>query len=56
MVDTARKSELSGFMQVVEGQFARTYNRRNNRTNAFWGDNHHATLVERGEYVWMLSK
>lgn len=52
LVDTDEKSELSGFMQVVEGEFARAYNRRKKRQNAFWGDNHHATLVEGGEYLW----
>jgi putative transposase len=39
-------------MQVVEGEFARAYNRRKKRQDAFWGDNHHATLVEGGEYLW----
>ena len=39
-------------MQALEGQFARNYNRRKNRINAFWGDNYHATLVEDGEYLW----
>jgi putative transposase len=52
LLDTPRRSELSGFMQVVEGEFARRYNRRKQRMNAFWGDNHHATLVESGGYLW----
>jgi putative transposase len=36
----------------VAGEFARAYNRRKGRTNAFWGDNYHATLVEEGTYLW----
>ena len=52
LLDAPRRSELSAFMQVVEGEFARGYNRRKNRMNAFWGDNHHATLVESGSYLW----
>lgn len=28
---------LSQLMQAVEGEFARHYNRRKHRTNAFWG-------------------
>lgn len=52
LVDATQRSELSGFMQVVEGEFARRYNRRKNRLNAFWGDNYHAALVQGGEYLW----
>jgi len=33
-------------------KFARAYNRRKNPSNAFWGDNFHATLVEDGRYLW----
>ncbi len=35
LIDTAERSELSGFMQVVQGEFARAYNRRKKRENAF---------------------
>lgn len=52
LMETPRRSEMSGFMQVVEGEFARAYNRRKSRMNAFWGDNYHATLVESGGYLW----
>jgi putative transposase len=31
---------------------ARAYNRRKARSNAFWGDNYHAVLVEEGRYLW----
>jgi len=44
--------EISGLMRTVAGEFARGYNRRKNRLNAFWGDNFHATLVEEGQYLW----
>lgn len=39
-------------MQEVASEFAREYNRRQGRMNAFWGDNFHATLVESGRYLW----
>jgi REP-associated tyrosine transposase len=39
-------------MREVASEFARWYNRRKHRLNAFWGDNYHATLVESGEYLW----
>ena len=39
-------------MRAVEGEFARAYNQRKKRKNAFGGDNYHATLVDAGEYLW----
>ena len=39
-------------MRDVASEFARAYNRRKGRRDAFWGDNYHATLVEEGEYLW----
>jgi REP-associated tyrosine transposase len=52
LVDVQDRAELSAWMQSVAGEFARAYNRRKGRTNAFWGDNFHATLVEEGTYLW----
>ena len=52
LMDTRERSELGGFMREVAGEFARVYNRRKARNDAFWGDNYHATLVESGEYLW----
>src|SRR2546428_1465588 len=52
LIDAAARTEVSGFMQKVAGEFARAYNRRKSRTNAFWGDNFHATLVGDGQYLW----
>jgi len=52
LVDTVDGREVSGLMQEVASEFARTYNRRKHRMNAFWGDNYHGTLVEEREYLW----
>jgi putative transposase len=52
LMDAQERLEVSGFMREVAGEFARAYNRRKSRLNAFWGDNYHATLVEDGEYLW----
>jgi putative transposase len=52
VLDAAEREEISGLMREVAGEFARYYNRRKERTNAFWGDNFHATLVEGGDYLW----
>jgi len=52
LVDTSVRMEISGFMRDVASEFARAYNRRKDRSDAFWGDNYHATLVEDGPYLW----
>jgi len=52
LVDASERLEVSGFMREVASEFARAYNQRKERANAFWGDNYHATLVEDGEYLW----
>ena len=52
LIDTEERLEVSGLMRNVAGEFARAYNRRKKRLNAFWGDNFHATLVEEGRYLW----
>ena len=52
LVDSAQRQAVSGFMQAVAGEFARAYNVRKGRMNAFWGDNFNATLVEDGQYLW----
>ena len=52
LADAAEREQLSGFMREVGGEFAREYNRRKKRSNAFWGERYHATIVEGGEYLW----
>jgi len=52
LLDAEERMEISGLMRTVAGEFARAYNRRKKRLNAFWGDNFHATLVEEGRYLW----
>ena len=52
LLDAEERSQISGLMRTVAGEFARAYNRRKARMNAFWGDNFHATLVEDGTYLW----
>ncbi|MCL5097334.1 MAG: transposase [Candidatus Omnitrophica bacterium] len=52
LIDAEDRLEVSRFMQEVASEFAREYNRRKGRENAFWGDNFHATLVECGRHQW----
>ncbi len=51
---TSRSTDaaISSFMQALEGEFAQFYNRRKNRSGAFWGGRFHATMINRGEYLW----
>jgi len=51
LLEVSDKAQLSGFMRKVAGEFARSYNRRKKRSNAVWGDNFHATLVQDGRYL-----
>lgn len=52
LLDATDRFHISGFMREVAGEFSRFYNQRKGRSNAFWGDNFHATLVEEGDYLW----
>ena len=51
LVDSDDKTQVSGFMRTVAGEFARAYNRRKRRTDAVWGDCFHATLIDSGMYL-----
>ncbi len=43
---------ISELMHKVDGGFASYYNRRKSeRTNAFWGDRFHATMIESGGHL-----
>ena len=46
LVGTPRKATLSRFMQYVNGNFARSYNRRHGKTGHFWGGRFHSTVIE----------
>lgn len=52
LLDTLEREQMSELMQGLAGEFARAYNRRKARMNAYWGDNYHATAVEEGPYLW----
>ena len=52
LLEAEDRLEISALMRSVAGEFARAYNRRKERLNAFWGDIFHATLVEEGRYLW----
>ena len=49
LVTYAEESQsISAFMQKVQGEFAQAYNRRNQRSGAFWSDRFHSTIIEPG--------
>jgi putative transposase len=43
---------ISRMMQKLEGDFAGYFNRRKDRSGAFWEDRYHCTMVEDGEHLW----
>ena len=45
-------SALSRVMQTVAGESAQAYNRRKERSGAFWSDRYHATMVQTGDHLW----
>jgi putative transposase len=42
---------ISALMQRVEGEHAQAYNRRNQRSGAFWADRFHSTIIESGRHL-----
>jgi len=42
---------ISRFMHKLQGQFAVYFNRRKNRSGAFWEERYHATMVDGGEHL-----
>jgi putative transposase len=48
--------QIARFMQRAAGAFAQDYNRRKNRSGAFWEGRYHATIVDSGSYFWECLK
>jgi putative transposase len=46
-----RGEELSAAMQYVEGDIAQRYNRRKERSGAFWSGRYHPTLIQTGPHL-----
>ena len=55
LLEAEDRLQISGLMRDVAGEFARAYNRRKARLNAFWGDNFHATLWTRTWSIFSLA-
>ena len=51
VMDGLRRSNIPNSMDLVSGRVAQDYNRRKNRSGAFWQDRYHATAVESGEHL-----
>ncbi|MFP4417042.1 MAG: transposase [Chitinispirillaceae bacterium] len=49
--DTGDKQSIARSMQLVQGQFAQSFNRRTGRINAFWGDRYSATAIDSGIHL-----
>ncbi len=51
VVDTGKRDVISKSMQLVVGRMGQEYNRRKNRSGAYWEDRYHATAVESGDHL-----
>ena len=49
--DTGIINAIPRSMQLVQGQFAQSFNRRTGRINAFWGDRYFATAIQSGIHL-----
>jgi putative transposase len=52
IVYAEQAEQIARLVQRAAGEFAREYNRRKQRSGAFWEGRYHATLVGSGEYLW----
>ena len=43
---------VSQWIQQLDGEFAQAYNRRKDRSGAFWSDRYHCTMIEDGPHLW----
>lgn len=48
--------QVAGLMQRTAAEFARDYNRRKERSGAFWQGRYFATMIDSGNYLWQCLK
>ena len=46
LISTPIQDNLSKLMQYINGQYAKNYNRRHQRTGHFWGERFYSTIIE----------
>jgi len=52
IIGTPYEDNLSAFMQYVNGNFAKAYNKRHGRTGRFWGGRFYSTVIESEEQFY----
>lgn len=52
LIHSRTTEALSGLMQQLEGEFAESYNRRKQRSGAFWNGRYHATMIDSDDHLW----
>ena len=52
LVTATSETNISQFMDALEGDFAQQYNIRKKRSGSFWAGRYHATAVEDHLYLW----
>jgi putative transposase len=43
---------ISRMMQILEGKFAESFNKRKDRSGSFWNGRYHCTMIEDGEHLY----
>lgn len=52
LAHTEDTTAVAAMMQQAAGEFARDYNRRKERSGAFWEGRYHVTMVDSERYLW----
>lgn len=52
IMDGQQECCIADSMQLVSGRMASEYNKRTNRSGAFWGDRYHATAVQENKHLF----
>lgn len=56
LIHSGTTEALSSMMQRLEGEFAEYYNRRKQRSGAFWNGRYHATMIDSDDHLWNCMK
>jgi len=50
LIETPEKNNISQFMQYLNGNYSKKYNRLHAKTGHFWGERFHSTIIDSDHY------
>ena len=50
LVETPEKNNISQFMQYLNGNYSKKYNKLHGKTGHFWGERFHSTIIDSDHY------